>query len=449
MIRDGVTPQITLGFLPGKHLGKLKVPLNGSQVKTKQAGAYADGGGLYLIVRDAGERVWGFRFTAPNGKRALMEFAGVGDKEGQLGLSEARDQARAYRLALKKDGIDPRHKKRVEASAGTTFADYWNANYKGWCAGKHSDEEKAWERSLRDIPTLQKLTLKEITTSHVKDALTPIWTKKPVTANRIRQRIERVLDAAKAEHLREGDNPARWRGNLAILFTSARKLNKKKGHASVPYKKAPDLMARLGEDPARVARCVEVGILTVTRSKEIRLMEWTEIDFDKLTWLIPAEKMKIKEDGEQNPKDHLVPLADQAIKIIQSMPRLGRFVFPSDHVIEHQPFLPNALVGAIVRAGFSATMHGMRTTFRNWGADSKKHNFRREVLEFCLAHRVGDEAERSYWTSDMLDRRRDVLEAWADYLKALPVAVRGAGGTSRSVLPKRAPPKNAGFTAPS
>jgi integrase len=446
MVRDGSMPQITLGFLPENHLGNANVPLNSTQVKTKQPGAYADGGGLYLIVRDTGERAWGFRFTAPDGKRALMEFAGVGDKEGQLGLSAARDQARAYRLALKKDGVDPRHKKRVDASATITFVEYWEANYKGWCAGKHPDEEKAWERSLRDVPTLQKLTLKEITTTHVKDALTPIWTKKPVTANRTRQRIERVLDAAKAEHLREGDNPARWRGNLVILLPSARKLNKKTGHASVPYLKAPELMAKLGEDPGRVARCVEVGILTVTRSQEIRLMEWTELDFDERTWLIPAEKMKIKEDGEQKPKDHLVPLTDQAIAIIKSMPRLGRYVFPSDHVIEHQQFLPNALVGAIVRAGFNATMHGMRTTFRNWGADSKKHNFRREVLEFCLAHRVGDEAERSYWTSDMLDRRREVLEAWANYLKALPVAPRGAGGRLRSVLPKSTPPKNAQLT---
>ena len=98
------------------------------------------------------------------------------------------------------------------------------------------------------------------------------------------------------------------------------------------------------------------------------------------------------------------------------MPRSGRYVFPSDHVIKHQPFLPNALVGAIKRAGFDATMHGMRTTFRNWGADHKAHNFRREVLEFCLAHRVGDEAERSYWTSEMIERRREVMEAWTNFL---------------------------------
>ncbi|WP_082646033.1 tyrosine-type recombinase/integrase [Bradyrhizobium valentinum] len=417
MIRDGNNLTVLPGNSPGSHGGDGIVRLNASQIKILQPGAHADGGGLYVIVRDNGARFWAFRFMGKDGKRALMEFAAVGDKEGQLSLSEARDQARAYRLALKKDGIDPRHKKRIDDTTGTTFADYWNSKYKAWCAGKHPDEEKAWQRSLRDVPNLHKLTLHEIDTPHIIEALKKIWHEKPITANRTRGRIERLLDAAKVERLRSGDNPAAWRGNLKFMFPPARKLNKKRGHASVPYAKAPSLMAALYDDPGRVARCVEVGILTVTRSQEIRLMEWTEINFKKQTWLIPGEKMKIKEDGEQKPRDHLVPLTDQAIAIIQSMPRLGRYVFPSDHTVEHQPFFPNALTNCIKRAGFAATMHGMRTSFRNWGADDSEHNFRREVLEFCLAHRVGDEAERSYWTSDMINRRRVVMEAWTNFVK--------------------------------
>ena len=144
-------------------------------------------------------------------------------------------------------------------------------------------------------------------------------------------------------------------------------------------------------------------------------MEWTEIDFEKKTWLCPAEKMKIK--GGDEPRPHLVPLTDQAIAIIESMPRLGRYVFPSDHSVEHQPFRPNALTNCIKRAGFEATMHGMRTTFRNWGGESKEHNFRREVLEHCLSHRIGDESEKSYWTGEMTERRREVLVAWASYVR--------------------------------
>ncbi len=265
------------------------------------------------------------------------------------------------------------------------------------------------------MKSLHSFRLHEITTEHVLKALKPIWTVKPVTAARTRQRIERLLHAAKALKYREGENPAIWRGNLKHLLPSPRKLNRKKGHASVPYAKAPQLMVGLQYDAGVVARCVEVGILTVARSQEIRLMEWIEIDFDKKTWLVPAQKMKIK--GQDEPKDHLVPLSDQAIEIIQSMPRVGRYVFPSDHAEEHQPFLPNALTNCIKRAGQNGTMHGMRTTFRNWGGESVEHNFRREVLEHCLSHRVGDEAERSYWTGEMIERRREALQAWAGYVK--------------------------------
>ena len=231
------------------------MPLNATQVKTLQPGAYADGGGLCLHVRKSGERVWAFRFTAPDGKRAVMEFAKVSD----LGLSDARDQAREYRLALKKDGVDPRHKKKIEAAGGKTFKAYWEEKAPGWCAGKNEDETKAWGRSLRDISSLHELKLHEIDAPHVVEALEAIWYEKPITANRTRERIEKVLDAAKVEKYRSGDNPAAWRGNLKFVLPSARKLNKKRGHASVPYAKAPALMVELHNDPGRVARCVEVG----------------------------------------------------------------------------------------------------------------------------------------------------------------------------------------------
>jgi integrase len=386
------------------HMGNVTMPLNSTQVKSKQPGAFADGGGLYLHVRENGDRVWAYRFTAPTGERAVMEFA----KVAEMSLSDARDQARQYRLALKKDGIDPRHRKRIETKGDKTFKAFADEHYPTWCAGLSTEEETQWARSIADVPHLHDLRLHEITTEDVLKALRPIWSVKPVTASRTRQRIERVLDAAKVLRYRTGENPAVWRGNLKHLLPSPRKLNRKKGHASVPYEKAPALMAELHNDPGRVARCVEVCVLTVTRSQEIRLMEWSEIDFDKKTWAIPAAKMKLD-------RPHLVPLTDQAIKIIRSMPRLGRYVFPSDHADGHQPFRPNALANCIKRAGFKATMHGMRTTFRNWGGESR-HNFRREVLEHCLAHRVGDESERSYWRGDMLERRREVMEAWANYI---------------------------------
>jgi integrase len=397
------------------------MPLNSNQIKSQQPGTHADGGGLYLVVRDSGERVWAFRFTDLDGKRAQMEFAKAVEratgKPGEKSLAEARDEASHYRVELRRNGVDPRIRKRAVQSGGRTFKEFAEEHYPSWCKGLHKDEPKNWERSIRDVPSLHNVKLHAITTDDVFKALKPLWDEKPVTASRIRQRIERVLDAAKALKLRSGENAAAWRGNLKVLLPSVRKVRKKKPHASISYGKAPALMTALSYDAGNSARCVEVGVLTVTRSQEIRLMEWTEIDFDRKQWLIPAEKMKIR--GEEEPKPHLVPLSDQAIEIIQSMPRVGCYVFPSDakQTADHAAFLANALVGTIKRAGFEATMHGMRTTFRNWGGESVEHNFRREVLEHCLSHRVGDESELSYWTGDMIERRRIVLQSWADYVK--------------------------------
>lgn len=295
-------------------------------------GAHTDGDGLYLIVNDGGDRSWSFRFTAPNGKRAAMTFAKADERDSDisdiLSLKSARKKARDFAFALKRDGIDPRFKKKLDISKGLTFKTFAEQQYKDWCKGLSPEEEKQWERSIRDVPSLHDLKLHEIETSHVLVALKPIWTVKPVTAARTRQRIERVLSAAKALNYRIGENPAAWRDNLKHLLASPRKLHRKKGHASLPYSKAPALMQGLALDPAIVARCVEIGILTVARSQEIRLMEWGEIDFEKKEWLCPADKMKIKQDSNEKAKDHLVPLSDQAIAILTSLPRAGRYVFP-------------------------------------------------------------------------------------------------------------------------
>ena len=400
--------------------------LNSNQVKSRQAGMHADGGGLYLVVRNSGERLWAFRFTDLEGKRAQMEFARVGDRDSPardvLTLSSARDEARAFKVALKRSGIDPRTKKRLNTTGCKTVLEFANEHYPIFCVGLNPEEPKQWQRAIRDMAELHKLKVADVTTEHARDALAKIWTEKPVTANRVRQRFERLFDAAKALKLRSGDNPFVWRGNLKHLLrqpTGKRGLHRKKHYTALDYAKAPALMTALRFDTGNAARCVEVGILTVSRSQEIRKMEWSELDFDAKTWRIPADKMKIKQDETGEAMDHVVPLSDQAIEIIKSMPRTGKYVFPSDakQQDEHAPFLANALVGAINRAGFKVTMHGMRSTFRNWGGDNKNHNFAREVLEHCLAHREGDRSERSYWTSDMIERRRVALQAWADYLK--------------------------------
>ena len=174
-----------------------------------------------------------------------------------------------------------------------------------------------------------------------------------------------------------------------------------------PLQQGSDGDDRLRYDVGNSARCVEVGILTCARSQEVRWMEWDELDFDKKTWLIPGAKMKIK--GEQQTASRIWCRSRSGRRDHRRQPRVGKYVFPSDAkqmATIVTTFPPNALTSCLRRiTDATITMHGMRTTFRNWGADSREHNFRREVLEFCLSHRVGDEAEQSYWTSDMLDRR--------------------------------------------
>ena len=152
-------------------------------------------------MRESGDRVWAYRFTDLDGKRALMEFAGIGDRDSAAGdvltLSSARNMAREYKVALKRDGVDPRVKKRATTLGGKTFKEFAEEQYPGWCKGLSPEEEKQWARSIRDLPSLHDLKIHEITTEHVLEALKPIWGVKPVTASRTRQRIERLMDAAK------------------------------------------------------------------------------------------------------------------------------------------------------------------------------------------------------------------------------------------------------------
>ena len=236
----------------GKRNENVKVALNSNQVKSLQAGVHADGGGLYLVVRESGDRVWAFRFTGLDGKRAQMEFARAGDRDSASNdvptLSSAREKARDYKVALKREGIDPRVKRRATAQGSKTFKEFAEEQYPDWCQGLSEEELKQWQRSIRDVASLHDKKLQEITTEHVLEALKPIWGVKPVTASRTRQRIERLMDAAKALKLRSGENPAAWRGNLKHLLPSPRKLHRKKGHRSAPYTKMPQMMTGLRYD---------------------------------------------------------------------------------------------------------------------------------------------------------------------------------------------------------
>jgi integrase len=402
--------------------------LNPKQITSLPVGAHSDGGGLYLMVEKnaAGEvvRKWSFRFTWGD-KRKVMDIGPVRDTT----LAQARDRAGQLRQDISA-GRDPRAVKqavRTRVDSEQTFLAFANSKIDSWCAGLNPREPAAWKLALASVPSLHGMRLDAIDTVHVEAALKPLWRPKsqggtPATAKVTRQRIEKVLSAAAAVGLRpRGFNPASWRGNLDQLLPKVSRVHQPAGHTSLDYSELPRLMTALRYDTDLVARAIELVILTACRSQEVRLMQWSEVNLDKAVWNIPADHMKLN-------KAHRVPLSPQAVALLKGLPRTSPLVFPQDKAkrLGPSPMWSATLRNKLHASGFAVTLHGMRTSFRNWCGESLEHNFRREMIEHCLAHREGDSSERAYWTAEALDRRREIMNAWADHV--LP---RKAGGEKK------------------
>jgi integrase len=300
-----------------------------NKLKSKQVenltepGTYEDGNGLRLVVsKKTGRKSWVFRYQI-NGKRREM---GLGKYPGRS-LDNARRDAEDARRQIA-SGIDPieaanaeREAKQAaamaEAAKKITFdqvaADYIAAHRAGWKNAKHAQQ---WENTLNTYasPVIGKLSPDDITTEQVLQVLQPIWTTKPETASRVRNRIELVLDAAKARGLREGENPARWRGHLDKLLPKRAKVRAVKHHPALPWQDLPAFMARLSEAGNLTHAAMRLTILTACRSSEVLNAEWSEIDMQARTWTIPAERMKAS-------KEHRVPLSDAAIAVLEALPR--------------------------------------------------------------------------------------------------------------------------------
>ena len=235
--------------------------------------------------------------------------------------------------------------------------------------------------------------------------LTLIWNDKPETARRIANRIELILDAARAKGLRHGDNPARLRGHLGHLLPGRRKLERGH-HAAMAYADVPAFIARLRDQDAIAARALEFVILTAGRSGEVLGARWDEIDLAAKTWTLPPERMKAG-------REHRVPLSARAVAILESLAKVRTcdFVFPSPRGA--RPLSHVALQKVLARMGVQATAHGFRSSFRDWAGNETA--FPREVAEASLAHRVGDATETAYRRSDALEKRRALMDAWSNY----------------------------------
>lgn len=373
-------------------------------------GRHADGGGLYLSISKDGRRRWVFLYR--RGKR-LREM-GLGSPR-DVPLARAREKAARAR-ELVADGRDPLAEKRVTQEAKTfkTLADeYIAAMEPQWRNEKHAAQ---WAMTLREYAApLRALPVAAIGTDDVLTVLRPIWATKPETASRLRGRIERVLDAGKAQGLRTGENPARWRGHLDHLLPKRQKLSRGH-HSAMAYAEVPDFLVRLRASSGIAARALEFTILTAARSGETLGATWPEVDLSTKVWTVPPVRMKAG-------REHRVPLCGRTMAILAEMKALGLennpFVFPGQRAGKGLSVM--ALEMVLRRAKLEATPHGFRSAFRDWVGEETA--FPREVAEAALAHLVGDEVERAYRRGDALEKRRALMEAWAAYL--------GRGGVPR------------------
>ena len=376
--------------------------LNARAVTTiTKYGRHADGGGLYLSISPNGGRRWVFLFCW-HGKPTEIGFGSARD----VTLARARELGARARAKLA-EGINPKDLRRPPE--GVTFGECADRVIKAmrpsWRNGKHAAQ---WEMTLRDYP-LRHLPVDKITTDDVLSVLKPLWNEKPETASRLRGRIERVLDAAKAQGLRSGENPARWRGPLDQLLPKRERLTRDH-HAAMGYNGLPAFMADLQAWQATAALALEFAILTAARSGEVLGARWDEFDLDRAVWTTPATRMKAG-------REHRVPLSGRALKIAKAMRegRNGEFVFPGQK--PGKPLSGMALEMVLRRIKIDVTVHGFRSTFRDWAAECTK--FPNEVCEAALAHMIENKAEAAYRRGDLFDKRRKLMEAWASYCGAL------------------------------
>lgn len=367
---------------------------------TTKPGQYGDGAGLYLIVSPSGARKWVFRYAIA-GKVRMMGLGGAND----VSLADARARRDEARRLLASGG-DPIDARRVVSEAAPTFGrvadDLLAAKRSSWRSQKHA---KQWERSLTvECGPLRDKPVASIDVVAILQVLKPAWASAPVTASRLRQRVEMVLDAAAAAGLRSGDNPARWRGHLEHLLPKPPKLEKAH-HPAMDYRGLPGFIEKLRADPSLAARALEFTILTACRAGNAFGARWVDLNLAERIWVIPAPKMKAG-------REHRVPLSTRAMDILESLPRDGAHVFPG--CFGDRPMAESALRKAMARAGAEGvTVHGFRSTFRDWCGHET--SFPREIAEQGLAHRIGDASELAYRRGDYLERRRELMELFACY----------------------------------
>ena len=437
------------------RMAKKAAGLTALVVRQAGPGTHVDGDGLMLVVRPSGSATWTLRYQL-SGRRRDM---GLGPARGlgAVTLADARDRAAAARRLIR-DGIDPLdHRDRQAAEAEAAAAEgaaeaaardrtfqkvaalYIASHEGGWRNAKHAAQ---WSASLaaHAYPHIGAVPVADVGTPHVLAALEPIWRTKTETASRLRGRIEAILDYARVQGWREGENPARWRGHLDHLLPKRSKVARVEHHPALPWQRMPAFVRALRRKPGHGARALLFAILTATRSGEVRGMTWREVDLEGGMWTVPASRMKAG-------KEHRVPLSPAAVDVLwDQSPEAGKpdpddLVFPGQR--QGRP-LSDMTLSALVRgmatdglkpgepprwcdaAGAVVVPHGFRSTFRDWAAETTAHP--REVAEAALAHTLESRVEAAYRRGDLLEKRRRLMEEWAIFCTQKATADSSSNG---------------------
>ena len=404
-------------------------------------GKYGDGDGLWLLVSATGSKSWVFRYKIAGRERAM----GLGPYP-TVPLTKARTEAQRH-TATRAAGKDPlelreqaRKRQQVDAARAVPFREcaqtYIALHKASWKNAKHSQQ---WENTLETYvyPIMGDDPVSEVNEPRVLQVLQqevpaklradgsevkpggPLWQVRLDTAQRVRGRIELILDWAKAHKHRDGDNPARWRGNLSFALPK-RKKRSRRHHPALPYEQVPQFLTKLRERESISALALEFLIYNAPRTMETLAARGPEMDEAAALWTIPEERMKAEQE-------HCIPLAPQSLTILERAKKFRRadgYIFPGRK--NGRPLSNSALLELVKPMGFTdhkgqrITVHGFRSTFRDWVAECT--SFPEEVAEMALAHVIEDEVKAAYRRGALLEKRRALMEAWANYCNGATIA---------------------------
>lgn len=402
----------TINKLSALKVGRLAAP-----------GYYSDGGNLFLQVTPAGSKSWIFRYSVGLNKKREM---GLGPLHA-VPLASAREKSARYRAQLL-EGIDP-HSTRKTLLAERRAATVPAMTFKqcaskciedrraGWKNAKHAQQ---WENTLETYvyPVLGHEDVGNVDTAMVRRCLDPIWNTKTETAMRVRGRVETVLDWAKTHGHRSGDNPAAWKGHLQAVMAAPRKVTAVEHHPALNITEMPAFQAALHLKSGMAGKALAFLILTAARTNEVTGAKWKEIDLDEKIWTVPPERMKAG-------VEHKVPLSAAALLVLEGLggsTAREAFVFPGQK--KGKPLSNMAMLELLKGMAFKSaegaaiTVHGFRSTFRQWAAEMSAHS--REVAEHALAHKLPDKVEAAYQRGTLLAKRRALMSDWAKFCEIAP-----------------------------